>query len=172
MTTYKFDIFDVLNRINVRDCAFFNELTDEDIKAIHPLVLMRWMSGVDNRSQVFYINELLNPYIFTLQKHKRLLLRLLMVCGPNKPTRYKWIKQASQNTNKRPASIGVIQAFFGYSNSDACAAIANLTSVDILNMADFMGYQHDEMAKVCKEHGIPTKLARTPPNPLSTGFSF
>lgn len=152
MADYKFDIFKVLDHISTRNQAFFDKLSDDDLKDIHPLVLMRWLTGTSDKRQVFFINTLANPYIFSLTKHKRLLLKLLMTSCSGKSQRYAWNKQLSKAGASKPISTRVVCEYFGYSKRDADDALKLLQKQDILSMAEDLGYQHEDMLKLRREH--------------------
>lgn len=151
-TKYKFDIFQILERFSVKDIEYFNNLSDEDLKSIQPLVIMRWMSGTNSAMQVYFLNELVNPFVFSLgNKHKRLLIELLLVCGSGKRTRFQWNKAASKKTAAAPKSIGVIKEYFGYNSRQATEAMPLLSNEDIMAYAEYLGRQPDELKIISKE---------------------
>ena len=80
MATHKLDIFRILNNIN-KKIDFYDTLTTEEQKSIQPLVLMKWLSGTSSMRQIAFLNEIVNPYIFTLSNHKKLLIWMLTICG-------------------------------------------------------------------------------------------
>lgn len=148
---YKFDIFKILERLSVKDRAFFDNMSEEDLKALQPLVLMRWLSGTSDARQIFFINEIANSMIFPLSKHKRLLLDLLMVCSSGKSKRYFWNKAKNNKKTSMPLTIGVINQYFGYSTLEAMLALPNLKDEDILGYATYLGYQTTEIKALTKE---------------------
>lgn len=148
---YKFDIFKLLERLSVKDKAFFDNMTPEDLKALQPLVLMRWMSGTTDMRQIFFLNELTNPMVFPLTKHKQLLLYLLMISSSGKAKRYFWNKAKNNKKTSTPHTIDVIKQYFGYSTLQAKEALHLLKDEDILSYASYLGLQLPEYKAVAKE---------------------
>jgi hypothetical protein len=147
----KLDIFRVLEAINDKDETFFNSLTEEEAKAFVPFVVQRWMSGTPTARQVFFINELLNPFVFSLQNHKKLLWDLMLVCSPGKPQRYAWNALPSKKNTSKPTSVKVLQEYYGYSSTDAVNVIDMLSRRSLIEMAEELGWQSEEIAKIKKE---------------------
>ncbi len=148
---HKFDIFDVLGKINKKNTTFFREMPQEEQKAIAPVVLMRWMSGTTDARQVFFLNEAVNPFVFPLAKHPELLIDLMTICAPGKFTRYKWHKSLGKRTTSTPMAISVIREYFGYSHREAQESLPLLKSDDIKDLAEQLGYQKEEITKLNKE---------------------
>lgn len=148
---YAFDIFKILEKLNLKDRKFFNDLSDEELKALQPLVLMRWMSGVAEARQVYFLNELVNPMVFPLTKHKRLLLDLLMISGPGHNRRYTWTKAKGKTLSNTPKALALVKEEYGLSTSHALDALKILTNADILQLAQEMGKQPDEVREISKE---------------------
>jgi hypothetical protein len=172
-TAPKLDIFRVLNALNNKDVEFFNNLTEGEQKAFQPFLVMRWMSGTLDARQVYFINELVNPYAFSLASHKALIWDLLIVCNSGKSQRYTWNKLPASATSSQPVSARVVSQYFKYSIKDANDALKSLSKHDILDIAEDLGFQPDELAKIKKEYSDdkserPTtaKIARPTNNEL------
>lgn len=148
---YKFDIFQILEKLSTKNRNFFESMSEEDLKAIQPLVLMRWMSGTSNSRQIYFLNELVNHFVFSLTKHKMLLIDLLMICGSGKPQRYNWLKPKSKKTTSTPKAIEVIKEYYGYSTLEAIEALPLLDATDIISYAEYLGKQPDELKVISKE---------------------
>ena len=148
----KLDIFRVLNALNAKDTEFFNKLTEEEQKAFQPFIVMRWMSGTADARQVRFINEIANPYAFSLATHKALLWQLLVVCNSGKSQRYTWNKLPASTNTSKPVSARIVAQYFNYSLREANDALPLLTKNDILDFADDLGIQPDELAKIKKEY--------------------
>lgn len=151
MTDYKFDIFKILERLSVKDVAFFEKMSEEDKKALQPLVLARWMSGTSDSFQVQMLNELVNPLVFNLGKHKQLLLNLLTISSSGKSKRYIWNKAKNNKKTSTPKCIEVIKEYYGYSTLQAKDAMPLLTDDDIFQYAWHLGRQTDELKLITKE---------------------
>jgi hypothetical protein len=149
--TYKLDIFGVLKHLNGKNHNFYQSLSDDEQKALQPFVLMRWMTGTTSPSQVFFVNELVNPFVFEMAKHKELLVDLLTVCpqsnDPNR--RMRWIK--AKTTKNSSKTVKLIAEYFNYSTKDAKDILPLLDDETILSYAEQMGYQPDEIREIKTE---------------------
>lgn len=146
---FKLDVFDTLGQINDKNIDFLTNVSEDERKGFQPLVVMRWLSGTSSPLQVHLINELVNPYVFSLSHDKDLLYKLMTVCSVKKQ-RYKWIKPASKGSNFTHC-IGVICSYYGYSKSQASQVLRLLSDDDILRIAEHQGTQKDETAKIISE---------------------
>lgn len=155
---YKFDIFKILERLSVKDKEFFDVMSPEDLKALHPLVLMRWMSGTTDARQIFFLNEISNVMVFPLTKHKQLLLNLLMISSSGKTKRYFWNKPKNNKKTSTPHTVELIKKHFGYSTLEAKDALLLLKDEDILGYAAYHGYQPTEAKAIAKELNERSKL--------------
>lgn len=147
----KLDIFQVLGKISTKDTGFYANLSEEERKGFLPVVVMRWLSGTSSAKQIYFINELVNPFVFNLHKHPELLYHLMTLCGPGKAQRYYWNKAASNKTSKVPTVVSVIREQFGYSTTQALEALPLLSNEDILEYAEDLGKQKDTISKLKKE---------------------
>lgn len=156
MTKNKYNIFDVLNNINKKQQTF-SDLTLEEQKALQPLVIMRWMTGSDDARQIVFLNELVNPFVFPLGKHKRLLINLLNISSSGINQRYKWKKNISKKTPSHINIVRVISDFFGYSTKDSVEVLPLLHDNDIISFAEQLGRQPKEIKEIKKELKIRNK---------------
>lgn len=147
--TYKLDVFATLEQINRKNAEFYNDLTDEERKGFVPLIVMRWMSGMNSPLQIILLNEVVNPFVFSLFNHKDLLYKLLTVSSV-KPQRYKWIKVKGKE-HQHKHSIEVIRTHYGYSSAEAASVFPLLSSDTIMEMAEKHGLQKEELAKIKNE---------------------
>lgn len=148
---HKLDIFRVLGRISNKDTEFYKSLTEEEQKALAPLVVMRWLSGTRSAQQIYFLNELVNPFVFSMAKHKELLVDLMTVCAPGRTQRYYWNKAKGKRTSSTPTVVDVIRDYYGYSTTEAMEALPLLTDEDVLWYADELGRQPDEVKLIKKE---------------------
>jgi hypothetical protein len=91
-----FAYFDAINR---EDFSYVDRMSDEDVKKISPYVLLMWMNGsVDNNDIHCILTDMyVNPYVFSLSKHPRLLLKLFISAnGGIDNTRYKFKKSVTK----------------------------------------------------------------------------
>ena len=149
---YKLDLFkEVLPNISRKNEKYYKSLTEEQTKEITPLVLMRWLSGANDARQIFMLNELVNPFVFVLPKHKELLVDLMTISASGKQYRYKFIKVKSKKTSKTPKVVAVIKQYFEYSTLDAIEVLPILSDDDILSFAEQLGRQPPEITAIKKE---------------------
>lgn len=149
--TEKLDIFRVMKAADAKNPQFFDKLTEEEVKQLQPFLVMRWMTGTSSARQVYFMNEFVNPYAFSLTNHKRLIWQLLTVAADGKSRRYEWIKAPGKATSNKPISVDVVRQYYGYNTKHANEALACLTVDDVIDMADELGRQHDEIQKITKE---------------------
>lgn len=147
----KLDIFKVLGKISTKDRQFYSDLTEEEQKGFLPVVVMRWLSGTSNAKQIYFINELVNPFVFSLHKHPELLYYLMILCGPGKTQRYYWNKTASNKSNTVPTIVSIVRNYFGYNTTQALEALPLLSNDDILEYAEDLGIQKETLTKLKKE---------------------
>ena len=147
----KITIFDILAKIDAKDPNFYTDLPEEVQKAEHPLVLMKWMAGTNDRLQIMMLNEVVNPYVFSLYKHKPLLMKMLTICASGKRKRYKWTKLKKSQTVKFPMLVDLIKRVFEYSTAEALDVVKLIPPQTYLEYADQIGLQKEELSKVKKE---------------------
>jgi len=151
MTERKLDIFRVLSHISNKDRHFYQALTEEEQKSIAPLVVMRWLSGTKSAQQIYFLNELVNPFVFSMYPHKELLFDLMTICAPGRTQRYYWNKAQSKRKPSTPKAIGVIREYFHYSTIEAVSVLPLLDTETILGYAEELGVQPDELRTIRKE---------------------
>ena len=148
---YKLNIFDVLGKLSKNDSAFYDNLSDEEQKALQPLVVMRWLSGTDSARQVVFLNELVNPLVFEFVDHKKLLVQLMSLCTTGRFTKYQWKKTISKKGSSMSVSIGVIKEYFKYTSIQAKDSLPLLDDSDVIDYAEQLGRQPDEIKTIKKE---------------------
>lgn len=158
----KLDIFRVLAAVDAKNRSFYESLTEEEIKGLTPFVVARWLSGTSQAGQVYFINELFNPFAFALCNHKQLLWYLLTICGSGKKQRYVWNTLPGKKNTTRPQAVHVVKQYLKYSTSEAMSVLQILSDKDILNMAEEMGWQPEELSKLKKELKIKNVTENTP----------
>lgn len=142
-----FDLFAGLDRLTAGDLQWYDKLTPEGKKAAAPFVIMRWLSGTSDQSQIVRINTFVNPYAFSLGADKALLFKLLAAATTHRPKRYYWQKAPGGTSNRM--SIGVIQEYFGWSAREA--GLQKFSHEDIMAMAEELGWDGDQLKKLKKE---------------------
>lgn len=149
-TNYKLDIFDLLNKINsAKSGDIYAQLSEDERKGFAPLVVMRWMSGTSDERQIMMLNEFVNPRVFTLGKHPHLLMQLLQVASSKTSKRYNWISTKSKKKNAQ--SLSIVAEYFDMSLREAALLNPFPSHEEVMQMAQDLGMQKDEIKKLEKE---------------------
>ena len=151
MAAKRVEIFKLLGGLSKKSTTFYDNLSDEEKRQVAPLVVQRWLSGTDNARQVFFLNELVNPFVFSLYKHPDLLIKLMTICTPGRFQKHQWKKALTKKKSNTPNAVRVIRETFGYNTLDAIEALPLLTNADILAYAEDLGLQPDEIRKLKAE---------------------
>lgn len=150
----KFDIFVLLNEIKNNNHDFYDSLDEDDKKTVSPYVLMLWARGINtnNTLHTILLNELVNPYMFPLQKHPSLLWKLLCEASyEDKSAKFHWVKKGRDN-QRHPLSTKLLMRHYGYNEYHAQDALTLFDLSDILALAGEYGYEKVELDKIKKEH--------------------
>ena len=148
---FKLDIFSVLTKLNSGDLHVYNGLTPEERKGFSAYVITRWLSGTNNSHQLILINELVNSVLFKLGNHPELLAKLMACCGTKSYQRFNWIAEAKKGSKSQPLSLSVIEEYFEYTTREAKYQLPLISKQDIVEMAEELGWQADELKKLKKE---------------------
>jgi len=136
--------------------GYYETLSEEQLKELAPLVLMRWLTGCNDGQghsarQIYFLNEFLNPFVFHMGKHKKLLYNLMTLCTTGRDCRYTFNKTKNKKGGKLPKATAVIKTMYNYNTKDAQEAAEILTSEVIVDMAEQLGYQAPELKELKKE---------------------
>jgi hypothetical protein len=146
------DIFALLDQVDRKNYHIWDSLTEEQRKEFSPLVALRWMAGCTDPVQIIFLNELVNPTVFTFgQEKKELLLKLLTVCSNGKPKRYQWINYKMGGSKKMRRSVELIMNHYRMSPSEAEDSRRLFSEEEILELAEAEGLQKDEILELKKE---------------------
>lgn len=140
---YKLDIFECLSQISKKNIHFYDNLTDEQKKGFLSLIISRWIYGSPHELQILLLNHAINPYIFALNKHPRLIYKLFTTTSVRPNTVYRW--KSKHQDIKYPLSINIISKYYGISKRESILHLPNYTAADILNMSNDIGLQPDEL---------------------------
>lgn len=147
---HKLDIFEVLKIIDGGDIYYYDTLSEEEQKSVSMYTLFHWMAGTDNSYQLQALESIVNPFIFSLSKHPKLLYRLMVIASSGTAKRYKWMGRKKIKT--KPLSTKAISEFYGLDKESSFKYIGLLTGEHILDIAEALGYDDSEMKKIKKEH--------------------
>lgn len=155
---YKIDIFDVLNNIQIKKREYFSLLDEEQQKDIVPLILMRWLTGTDNKIKIERLNNVLNMVVpgpgvsrnYIKQKdHSTLLFYLLTIGTDGKRERVRWRPQ--KKIPELTLSVRAISEYLKCSTKHAREYLPILTKEDIVSFGGQLGWQKELISKLKKE---------------------
>lgn len=132
------DLFESLNNLSNADIAWFNSLSQTDKKSLAPVVVMRWLTGCSDKTQVQFINHFVNPYVFSLYNHPDLLFKLMMASSTGSSKRYHWLKKGPQ-TKKAEKEMQIIMQYCNIGYREAREYYPMLNEDDIKMMTDELG---------------------------------
>ena len=150
----KLDLFGAFRQLNSLDFDFWDKLTPEERKQASPFVFSMWMQNSSNDGQVLYLNEFVNPHLFTTLKNKEdIAFILLALSSRGHQNRYSWVKRPS-NKEKGVKADGVksiLKEYFEESERNIGYYLERLTSEEFVRICEEMGFQDDEKKKLKKE---------------------
>lgn len=149
--TYKFDLSALLKSIEYKDVDYYSNLSDEEKKSISPLVIMRAMTATTNAQKIYYINELVNPFVFSLRKHEKLLMKLMTLCSVGEGKFRKNSKPLTKKTSSTPKSVEVIKQYFGYNTIRSIESLVLIPDDVIIKIAEELGRTNGEIKEIKKE---------------------
>lgn len=132
-------LFKLFDAINEEDFSFVDKMTDEEVKEVAPFVLLGWMHGAQENVEIHSIMTDLycNPYVFSLSKHPRLLLKAFVYAnGDIDNTNYKF-KKPSQSSSQTK-EVTYIAGYYGCSLKDAASYAKILSEQDIKEITSIM----------------------------------
>lgn len=132
-------LFLFFDAINKGDYAFVDSLTDEQVKALSPFVLLMWMNGAvsNTDTHVIMTDIVCNEFVFPLAKYPRLLLKSFVAAnGGIDSTRYKYVKTVSTN---EIAVIKMIAKHFECGYDEAKDYLRILGDDDITELKELYG---------------------------------
>lgn len=145
MSDDKLDIFEILKRIDNFDVDYFSDLPQDTEKTLQPLVVMRWLSGTKDTKQISRINSIINPFVFSLHKEKKLLTRLLLCCSTSKKM-YSWNKRKKQERSSLRSQL--IQEYYDCTHKEALIYEKTASLEDLVSMAEEIGYDNEQIKKL------------------------
>jgi hypothetical protein len=156
-----FDLFHGLGQLSKGYQQWYDRLTPEDQKTASPFVIGRWMVGTTDRAQLIRLNTVFNPYLFSLGQEKSLLFKLLAAGATGNSLRYQWMKAPPLSKTVK-LKLEVIKQYYDVSSREAGLFAANISNDDVLEMAEELGYEKDEMSKLKKEVGDGSRSVEKP----------
>ena len=149
--SYKVDIFKLLGDMSKGKMSSIDSLSDEELKSVSPYVLQMWVRGASSNleARIQLTNEFVNPYIFTLQDHPKLLFKLLCYAnGLNEEVRFQFKKKSSKKSTE--FKVKTLMKYYNYNYSHASDILPLLNERDLLEIGEDLGYEKDELKKLMK----------------------
>lgn len=152
------NIFEVLPAIQSKNRRYYGSLNEAQRKEIVPFILMRWLTGSNNKDKIERLNSIVNiltygPGVarhYISADHNALLYNLLICCMDGKRERATWLKKNS-SVVATPLSLSVVMQFFSYGSREAKDALNILSAEDITNYAEQLAFQKEEISALKKE---------------------
>jgi hypothetical protein len=154
MAAEKFDLFGAFRRLNSLDFDFWDSLTPEERKQVSPYVFTMWMQNSKNDGQVLYLNEFVNPHLFTTLKGKEdIAFILLSLSSRGKQNQYSWVKRPSNKDKSAKADKvkEILMEYFEESEKNIGYYLQKLLPAEFVGICEDLGFQDDEIKKLKKE---------------------
>jgi hypothetical protein len=154
MSEKKVDIFESFRKLNSLDFDFWDNLTPEERKQVSPYVFLMWMHNSPNDGQVLYLNEFVNPFVFTtLKDMDDIAFILLALSSRGKQQRYSWVKRPTRKEkgSKADGVKAILAEYFDETERNLGYYFENLTVEEFLEICEEVGIQDDEKKKLKKE---------------------
>lgn len=132
-----------------KDHAWYDACTDVDRKAFSPFLCLLWLGFSKKEGFVLMLNEYVNKYAFSLHKHPKLLWHLFCAIGDKKFEKIVFVKK--EHNSKFNKTRELIAQYYGIGNRESSIYLSNMNLDDVLEMANFMGYEKDELTTIKKE---------------------
>ena len=147
---YKVDIFKTLSAIDRGNIEYYDSLSEEEQKALSMYLLVGFLKGAESDSYVRHLmmSYYVNPYLFSLSNHKKLLY--LLLCASNDiGDGYTFFKFHGNKKNKNHTTVDKI-VMKHYATKDVDDVLRLLDSESLGNLLKRYGI--DDINTVIKEH--------------------
>lgn len=136
------DLFKFFNKMNDGDFDYIDQISDDEVKGLAPFVMLMWANGAQGANA--HIHTLMtdmycNPYVFSLSKHPRLLLKLFVAANSDIDNcRYKFRKNGVKGETK---SLYAISKFYGCGMHEATQYRDLLTDEELNDIVDIFDFK-------------------------------
>jgi hypothetical protein len=146
----KLDIFELLGHVDAKDVQFYASLDEEAKKGFVPLVAMQWAASKGG-DQLLLLNDLMNTTMFkTGYKYPALMYKLMVAASDGKKGNYSWVG-VKKKDKSLPNITQLIMEYHSCSERDARFYIPRFEDADILEMADDLAYDKEQIKKIKAE---------------------
>lgn len=157
----KLDIFRTLAAIDRNDKNFYRNLTEEEQKGFTPVVVMRWLSAVSDKSGLseYYTvmtNDVVNTGFWDLAKHPHLQYLLMTLVGSGKSQKHEWIPMAKKEKKWKLQEL-FRRRYPGASDDEVDILLTVSSEEDIAQLARDYGQEDKEVDTLVKEFRLIKK---------------
>lgn len=145
----KLDIFELLSKIDSKNITYYDNLDEDVKKTFAPVVVMRWASSAGGM-QTLLLNECVNTTVFKFYDHPSLMYKLMVAASDGKKRRHEWIKKKGKDKSKS-FSVDTIAKYYNCPKRDARFYVNRLEQDTVLEMAEALGYDSEEIKKIKAE---------------------
>jgi len=146
----KIDIFDIGKHISNGDISYYNDITEEERKTFFPVVVMRWLSGSNDKKHINLLNELVNPLVFNLYKHPELIYKAMVVSFNGCKNRIRWINK-KKSGGKYSKSVSIIAKYYSCNDRVALDYLNLLSKDDVIQLAEGLGIDSKDIKDIKRE---------------------
>lgn len=141
-------VIELLKRLDKRDYAFIDSLTDEQLKEIQPFTLLRWFSCVPDQSGLSLYQLLVSQQFNTkCPNDKKILLKMIASSGCLRELRHQWIKPVLQR--KRNNKIhDIIKELLNINDLEVEKILDRYNDEQIIDLLHTFGIQDSEINKL------------------------
>jgi len=144
----------MLNAINTKDRAYYDQLPEEEQKKFAAYLAMRWASCSNGDADLveYWLratNQMANIGLFELHRHPKLQWLLVTVASPGISTRHEWIKGPSRSKNIPFAKT--LEKLYPTMKHDEIQLMAKMhTKSSVRTLLREHGWQEDEIKRELK----------------------
>lgn len=142
-------------QLDLKNRAFYDELTDEERKKFSTYLMLRWGSAVGGEPilQQYYLqamNERVNKRFFDLGKHPKLQWLLVTTVSPNMGKhRHEWMAFSARKSKNRRADI-IAKLYPEYKLDDCELMAASIPDNEFKSMLVELGWNDKEIKDAMK----------------------
>jgi hypothetical protein len=148
-TERKLDLFWLLGELNKKNYELWDKLDDDQKKEISFYTLTMWLASTNDFEQLYDLGTIGASYVFELNKHPQLMLLLLTSCTTKTNKRYTWLAPKNIKSGDKNA-ISLIADVYRTSLKEAKDLLPLFSSKEILELAEYQGWQPDEIKQLKK----------------------
>lgn len=151
----KLDIGYEMAQLDIKNRAFYDELTDEERKKFSTYLMLRWGSAVGGEPmlQQYYLqamNERVNKRFFDIGKHPKLQWLLLTTVSPNMGKhRHEWMAFSARKSKNKRADI-IAKLYPEYKLDDCELLASSIPDVEFKTMLVELGWNDKEIKEAMK----------------------